>query len=130
LNIAASSTNNRYRARAAYLPSSIPLIALESRSSRQALVHHAHELAAVIGDAGMKLVRHGGGGNEIAPPELDRVNTDHTGGAIQQLLDKIARLRSSGAAIRLQRRRVGEHRTSDGVYGGNIVDAGRQLQRE
>ena len=96
----------------------------------QALVHDAHELAAVVGDAGMKLVRHGGRGHEVAPPDLDRIDADHARGAVEQLLDQIGRLRPSGAAIGLQRRRVGEHGSPGGVHRRDLIDAGRELERE
>src|SRR6202140_1995452 len=51
----------------------------------QALVHDMDEIAAVIGDAGLDLVRHGGRRNEIAPPDLDRIDADDIGGAGSQI---------------------------------------------
>ena len=71
----------------------------------EAFVHHMDEIAAVVGDAGLHLVRHGGGRNVIAPPDLDRVDADDARRAVEQLLDEKGRLRPPGAAIGRQRRR-------------------------
>ena len=96
----------------------------------QALVHDVREVAAVIGHAGMRdLVRHGGGRDEVAPPDLDRVDADDASGAFDQLLDQEGCLGPSGAAIGRHRRGVGQHRFGDGEHRGNIVDAGRELDR-
>ena len=88
------------------------------------------EIAAIIGDAGLDLVRHCGGRNEIAPPDLDRIDADHVGGAIEQLLDQIGRLRPSGAAIGCERNGVGEHRPADAMHRRNLIDAGREPHGE
>ena len=96
----------------------------------EAFVHHTDEIAAVVGDAGLHLVRHGGRRNEIAPPDLDRIDADDARRAVEQLLDEIGRLRPPGAAIGRQRRGVGEHGLADGVHRRNLIDAGREPQRE
>ena len=67
----------------------------------QAFVHHPHEFAGVEGDAGMELVRHGTRRNEVASPDLDRIDADHVRGPVEQQLDQIGRFRPSGAAVGL-----------------------------
>ena len=96
----------------------------------QAFVHDVDEVAAVVGDAGLQLMRHRGGWNEIAPPDLDRIDADDFGGAIEQLLDQISGFRPAGAAIRRHRNGVGEHRLADAVHSRNLINAGRQPHRE
>ena len=96
----------------------------------QALVHHMDEIAAVIGDAGLDLVRHGGRRNEIAPPDLDRIDADHFGGAIEQLLDQVSRLRPAGATIGRERNGVGEDSLADAMHRRDLIDAGREPHGE
>ena len=109
---------------AARLAEAVPVGELE------AFVHDVDEIAAVVGDAGLRLVRHGGRRDEIAPPDLDRVDADDLRGAVEQLLDQIGRLRPAGAAIGRERRGVGEHGLADGEHRRNLIDAGRKPQRE
>ena len=90
----------------------------------QAFVHHMGEIAAVVGDAGLDLVRHRRGSDEIAPPDLDGIDADHARGAVEEPLDDVGRLRPSGAAIGMQRHGVGQHRPRDRVHGGDVVHAG------
>ena len=82
----------------------------------EAFVHDLREFAAVVGDAGVVLVRHGARRDEVAPPDLDRIDADHVRGAVEQSLDQIGRFRPAGAAIGLQRRRVGEHGAPGGMH--------------
>jgi hypothetical protein len=107
-------------------PRSLPFF-LESAApvgEFQTFVHDMHEIAAVIGDTGADLVRHGVRRNEIAPPDLDRINADGESRAIHQLLDQKSRLRPAGAAIGRGRNGVGEHRARDRMHSGNLIDAG------
>ena len=96
----------------------------------QAFVHHMSEVAAVIGDAGLNLVRHGGSRNEIAPPDLDDIDADDLGRAVEQLLDQKGRFRPPGAAIGRERNGVGEDGMRDGMHRRNLIDAGRQAYRK
>ena len=105
-----------------------------SRPSRLKLqatfIHHMDEVAAVVGDAGLQLVRHGGFGDEIAPPDLDRIDADDARGAVEQLLDQKGRLGPAGAAIGRKRNGVGQHRPADRVHRRNLIDAGGEAERE
>ena len=91
----------------------------------QAIVHHAIEIATVVNDAGMKLVRHFRDRDEVAPPDLDRIDADDARCALDQLLDEESRLRPSGSTVGRQRSRVGQNRLRRGVNRRNIVNPGR-----
>ena len=67
---------------AARLEKPVPVRELE------ALVHHMREVAAVVGGVGAGLVRHLRRADEIAPPDLDRIDADDGRRAIEQPLDQ------------------------------------------
>src|SRR5262249_61818921 len=68
-------------------------------SKLETLVHYMYEIAAVIGDAGLQLVRHRRGRNVIAPPDFHRIEFQDPRGAIDQHFDQESRLRPSSSAI-------------------------------
>ena len=96
----------------------------------EALVHHMREVAAVVGGVGAGLVRHLRRTDEIAPPDLDRIDVDHRRGAIEQPLDQVGRFRPSGAAVGMHRAGVGEHALPHRMQRRHVVDAGRELDGE
>src|SRR5262249_44138927 len=67
--------------------------------------HTLWKIAAVIGYAERRLVRHRGGGNEILAPELQPVHSELARRIVDQALDDVGRLGPPGSAVR--RRRVG-----------------------
>ena len=75
---------------------------------RQRLVEDRPEVAAVIGGADGGLVRHRGRRNEIAPPQLGRIDAGDARGLLDHALEHVVRFRPAGAAIRRGRDRVGE----------------------
>jgi hypothetical protein len=93
----------------------------------QAFVHNAHELAAVVSDAGMNLVRHRRRRHEVAPPDFDRIDAENLGGAVHQLFDEEGCLRPSGSTIGRHRCSIGEHSLRSGMHRRYVVDAWREL---
>ena len=74
----------------------------------QRLVEHRLEIAAVIGGADRGLVRHLRFFDQVAPPQLHRIDAGHARRLIDHALEHVACLRPPGAAIGRGRQRVGE----------------------
>ena len=49
----------------------------------EAFIHDVDKIAAVIDQAGLNLVRHGRDRNHVAPPDLDRVDSNGERGAVE-----------------------------------------------
>ena len=68
-------------------------------------------------------MRHRAGRDEIAAAQLNGIDPDQRGGAIEQALEHIVRLGPAGAAIDPDRRRVGEDRLRFEKKGRHAIDA-------
>ena len=86
-------------------------------------LHVGAELPAVVRHAERRLVRHRGGRNDVAPPQLDGIGGQLAGGVVDEPLHDVRRLRPPGAAIGRRRVRVAEHTQHLHVGGGERVDA-------
>ena len=75
---------------------------------RQRLVEDRPEIAAVIGGADRGPERHGGSGNEIAPPQRGWIQPADARGLLDDALEHVVCFRPAGAAIGRGRDRVGE----------------------
>ena len=96
---------NLPRARLSCLPRREPV----PIGQRQRLVQQIGEIAAVIGRAVRRLVRHVLGPDVVAAAQFDPVDPHLARRRIDQPLHIVVRLGPSGAAIGPDRRRVGEH---------------------
>ncbi len=67
------------------------------------------KIAAIIGRADRRLVRHGRGRDEIAVADVGAVDAKLGGGAIGETLEHVTGLGPSGAAIGVGWQRIGEH---------------------
>ena len=67
------------------------------------------ELGGWIHGAGRRSIGHLRGSDQVAAPELDAIDPDLQGGGIDEALEKIGEFGARDAAIRRDRRRVGEH---------------------
>jgi hypothetical protein len=76
---------------------------------REPQVEIALELGGWIHGAGRRTIGHLRGGDQVAAPELDAVDPDLLGGGIDEALEKIGELGARDAAVRRDRRGVGEH---------------------
>src|SRR6266540_2783263 len=74
----------------------------------QRLFEYCRKLAAVIGGADRGLVWHGGGRNQIAAADLDRIEPDQPRRLLDSALQHIVRFGANGTAIGSGRHRVGE----------------------
>ena len=98
----------------------------ESRPNRHcsmARVHQRGEIAAVVDRAVRRPVRHGGGRDQVAPPQLRAVDLHRVRRRVDQALDQIEGFRPPGAAIGTERRRVGEHHLGAEVDRRDDIDA-------
>ena len=68
--------------------------------------------------------------DEVAPPELDRVEPEVARRPVHQPLDDVDRLRPPGAAVGVDRRGVGEHPLHREERLLHVVDARHHLQRQ
>jgi hypothetical protein len=66
--------------------------------------------------------------DEIAPPQFGRIELHLGGGGIDQALDHVRGLRSAGAAVGVDRHRVGEGAEHVHVGVLDVVEAGEQLR--
>ena len=80
-------------------------------------------VAAVVEQAHGIAVGHRARRHEIAPPELHAVEAVAARGQVDQPLDDVHHLGAPGAAIRVRRRRVAEHRPRAHVRGGEVIEA-------
>ena len=92
---------------------------------RQRLAEDRCEIAAVKGGADGGLVRHGGSRDEIAPPQLCRIDAGDARGFLDHALEHVVRLRPPGAAIGGGRHRVGEGAAHADVDVPDVVHAGQ-----
>src|SRR5215218_8567175 len=76
---------------------------------RQRLLEDRRKIARVVSRADRRLERDRLAWDEIAPAQPDRIDAGDARGFIHQPLERIVRLRPSGAAIRAGRYRVAEH---------------------
>ena len=90
-------------------------------------VHVLREVAGIVIGPERRLVGEGGGGNEVAAAQLDRVDAEFLGGGLDGALDQVDRFRPPGAPIRRGRIGVGQHRVDRDVRGLDVVDAGHGL---
>jgi hypothetical protein len=88
------------------------------------LVHGAGEVAAVVGEPQGRRVREGVAADEVAPPQRLGRDPQFAGRGIDQPLDHEVRLRPTGAAIGIDRGRVGEHAAGAKIDRRRGVDAG------
>ena len=96
---------------------------------RQRLIEHGGELAAVIGRAVRRLVRHRVFGDVVAAAQLDLVDAHLGGGGVDQPLHVVIALGAAGAAIGADRRRVGDDDPGRDLDQRRLVDADRVLDR-
>ena len=111
---------NLPRARLSCLPrrEAVPI------GQRQRLVQQVGEIAAVIGRAVRRLVRHRPRARMwLLPAQFDPVDADLARGRIDQPLHVVIGLGPSGAAIGPDRRRVGEHAFGVHLDQRRLVDA-------
>ena len=92
---------------------------------RQRLVEDGRKIAAVIGRADGGLVRHGGGGDEVAPPQLYRIDAGDARRLLDHALEHVVRLRPPGAAIGCGRNCVGVDAARAHVDMPDVVHAGQ-----
>ena len=114
-------------------PRSLPATAAspalgESRvvGNLQRRVQHLGKVAAIVGRADRRLVRHGVGGNEIAPADFGAIDLEHVRRLVGQPLQHVTRLGPAGAAIGIRRHRVGENAGDLDGDRRRAVDAGQQ----
>ena len=88
----------------------------------------AVELAAIVVAVALGLVREVGRRDEIAPPDFDRAEAGLAAAGIDQPLDEIGGLGTPGAAVGIDRHRVGVDAAQIRVEHRNVVDAGRHGQ--
>ena len=86
----------------------------------------AREVAAVVGRPDRRLVRHGGGGHEVAAADLRPIDAECARGLVREALQHEAGLRPSGAAIRVRRHRGREHSRDRRVDRRRRIDARKQ----
>ena len=96
---------------------------------RQRLVQQVGEIAAVIGRAVRRLVRHRLGRDVVAPAQFDPVDAHLARRGIDQPLHVVIRLGPPGAAIGPDRGRVGEHAFGVHLDQRRLVDAERVALR-
>ena len=89
---------------------------------RKRLAHRAVEVAAVIDRAVCGGVREGIVGDEIAPPQLDRIDAVFGGSLIDQALDCIGDIWAAGTAIGRDRHGVGVDQLLMGEKRRDAVD--------
>ena len=94
----------------------------------QRLVDDAGKIAAVVG-VDRRLERHGRRRDEIFLAQPHRIDADDAGGFLDRALERVIRLRASGAAIGPDRHLVGEIAGDADVDLGDAVHA-RQAARE
>ncbi len=88
-------------------------------------------VARVVHQPGEGLVRELLGPDEVATPQLERVDADLLGECVHRPLDRIGRLRAAGAAVRVGRGERGEHAGAGEVVGlRQVVDAGVEERSE
>ncbi len=80
--------------------------------------------AAIVAEPERISVRHRRFRDEVAPPQVQAVESVRARGEVDQPLDDEDRLGPARAAVRRRGRRVGEDRAGAHVRGGNAVDAG------
>ncbi len=99
--------------------------ALEAVPIRQVerLLQHDFKLAAVIGLAAGGAVRHRLGRDHVRRRSSTRSMPVTRARLVDQALDQIDRLGPPGAAVRTERRRIGQHHLDVDVNCGNPVDA-------
>ncbi len=97
---------------------------------REALVHHALELTAVVVVMGGRVIGQRRRLDEVAAAQFDPIDARHLGRAIDQPLDQIDRFRPTGAAIDRGRRGIGEDRLRAERDRLHVIDARDQHQRE
>ena len=93
----------------------------------QRLVQNAGEVAAVVDRPDRRLVGHGRGRDEVAPPQLHPVDAHRPRRRVDQALDQIDRLGPAGAAIGAERGGIGEHHLAGEVDRGDGVHAGEAI---
>ena len=71
------------------------------------MLHHRREIAAVVGRARRRLVRHVLGTDEIAPAQFHRIESMLVRRLVDQTLDRIGDVGPTRAAIRRNRRGIG-----------------------
>ncbi len=86
-------------------------------------LHMRGEVAGVIHLAGRGLVRHRARRNEVLAPDRIRRHAEFSRGGIDQPLDHVSRLGTSGATIGVHRHGVGEHGADAAVKRLNVVEA-------
>ena len=91
---------------------------------RQRLVEDRREVAGVIGGADRGLVRDRLARDQVAPAQPHRIDAGDARGLVDQALQRVVRLRPSGAAIRAGRHRVGEHALHADLDARDRVHAG------
>ena len=88
-------------------------------------IHVLFELAAIIGEGEAGLERHRLGRDDVAAPDLDRIEAGFGGREIDHALDDVGRLRPAVAAVGAHRMRVGEDRRHVHMDGRRAIDAGQ-----
>ena len=88
-------------------------------------LHVRGEVAGIVDLAGRGLVGHRARRDEILAPDRIRRHAEFSRGGIDQPLDHIGRLGTSGAAIGIDRHGVGEHRADPAVERLDVVEAGQ-----
>ena len=96
---------------------------------RHRLVHDPGELARIIGLAGRRAERHRARVDQVAAPELGRVDADLARRGVHQTLHQIDRFRPAGAAIGVDGRGVGQHALDPVDQVLEVIDAGQDLDR-
>ena len=106
-----TALSQRPPARSMYMPTPMPTTRPSARASPRARlagprrqlerrVEAALEVARVVRPAHRGLVREGVGPDEVAPPQLDRVDAELARGQVDQALDQEGRLGPPRAAVR------------------------------
>ena len=90
-------------------------------------VEQARVIAAVVAGAVRRPVREVGRLEEVAPPDLDRIDLELARGGVDQPLDDVGGLRPAGPSVRAGRRGGREDGRRLGLVGGDAVGAGREL---
>ena len=81
-------------------------------------------VTGVVGEAGQRVEREGVGRDEVAAPDLDRVDTELVGRDVDEALEHRGRLGPPGPAERPDRRRVGQRGDARVAELRDVVDAG------
>ena len=90
----------------------------------EASIEHDLEVAAVVGLADRRLVRHRFGADHVDAAQLDAVDLEVTCSLVDQAFHEIVALGPSGAAIGVHRDGVGEHADDVGIHRLEAIHAG------